>query len=136
MDILTEGKISKDVERSARKLGIKFKKITADITTNKYSNPTGDMKKYGKDHERVRMNQWMADVGGGTGLTKDNYEEAGEKLIKMLKSKYKLLKLQKFTSGKVARFINRKKDPRSEFRISYAKTAAGPYISYEGVYGE
>ena len=129
IDILTEGKISKDVERSARKLGIKFKKITADIDTNKFTGVN-------QPGERVRMNQWMADVGGGTGLTKDNYEEAGEKLIKMLKSKYKLLKLQKFTSGKVARFINRKKDPRSEFRISYAKTAAGPYISYNGVYGE
>ena len=129
MDILTEGKISKDVERSARKLGIKFKKITADIDTNKFTGVN-------QPGERVRMNQWMADVGGGTGLTKDNYQEAGDKLIKMLKSKYKLLKLQKFTSGKVARFINRKKDPRSEFRISYAKTAAGPYISYEGVYGE
>ena len=129
MDILTEGKISKDVERSARKLGIRFKKITADIDTNKFTGVN-------QPGERVRMNQWMADVGGGTGLTKDNYEEAGEKLIKMLKSKYKLLKLQKFTSGKVARFINRKKDPRSEFRISYAKTAAGPYISYNGVYGE
>ena len=129
MDILTEGKISNDVESSARKLGIRFKKITADIDTNKFTGVN-------QPGERVRMNQWMADVGGGTGLTKDNYEEAGEKLIKMLKSKYKLLKLQKFTSGKVARFINRKKDPRSEFRISYAKTAAGPYISYEGVYGE
>ena len=129
MDILTEGKISNDVESSARKLGIRFKKITADIDTNKFTGVN-------QPGERVRMNQWMADVGGGTGLTKDNYEEAGEKLIKMLKSKYKLLKLQKFTSGKVARFINRKKDPRSEFRISYAKTAAGPYISYNGVYGE
>ena len=129
MDILTEGKISNDVESSARKLGIRFKKITADIDTNKFTGVN-------QPGERVRMNQWMADVGGGTGLTKDNYQEAGEKLIKMLKSKYKLLKLQKFTSGKVARFINRKKDPRSEFRISYAKTAAGPYISYEGVYGE
>ena len=129
MDILTEGKISNDVESSARKLGIRFKKITADIDTNKFTGVN-------QPGERVRMNQWMADVGGGTGLTKDNYQEAGDKLIKMLKSKYKLLKLQKFTSGKVARFINRKKDPRSEFRISYAKTAAGPYISYEGVYGE
>ena len=129
MYILTEGKISNDVESSARKLGIRFKKITADIDTNKFTGVN-------QPGERVRMNQWMADVGGGTGLTKDKYEEAGEKLIKMLKSKYKLLKLQKFTSGKVARFINRKKDPRSEFRISYAKTAAGPYISYNGVYGE
>ena len=129
MDILTEGKISNDVESSARKLGIRFKKITADIDTNKFTGVN-------QPGERVRMNQWMADVGGGTGLTKDNYQEAGEKLIKMLKSKYKLLKLQKFTSGKVARFINRKKDPRSEFRISYAKTAAGPYIGYDGVYGE
>ena len=128
MDILTEGKISKDVERSARKLGIKFKKITADIDTNKFTGVN-------QPGERVRMNQWMADVGGGTGLTKDNYEEAGEKLIKMLKSKYKLLKLQKFTSGKVARFINRKKDPRSEFWISYDKTIAGPYISYRGLKG-
>ena len=129
MDILTEGKISNDVESSARKLGIRFKKITTDIDTNKFTGVN-------QPGERVRMNQWMADVGGGTGLTKDNYEEAGEKLIKMLKSKYKLLRLQKFTSGKAANFIKNKKDPRSEFRITYAKTAAGPYISYDGVYGE
>ena len=129
MYILTEGKISNDVESSARKLGIRFKKITADIDTNKFTGVN-------QPGERVRMNQWMADVGGGTGLTKDKYEEAGEKLIKMLKSKYKLLKLQKFKNSTIARFINKKKDPKSKFSISYAKSIAGPYISYDGLYGE
>ena len=53
-DLLTEGKISSDVERAARKLGIKFKKDTKVVTTNKFSNPTGDMKNFGKDHEDVK----------------------------------------------------------------------------------
>ena len=129
-DLLTEGKISSDVERAARKLGIKFKKDTKVVTTNKFSNPTGDMKNFGKDHERVKSDDWM------DRNPPSNWEELGDKLVKMLKSKYKVLKAQEFASGKSVRFINRKKDPRSEFTIGYAKSIAGAYISYDGLEGE
>ena len=129
-DLLTEGKISNDVDRAARKLGIKFVKKTKVVTTNKFSNPTGDMKNFGKDHERVKYDDWM------DRNPPSNWKELGDKLVKMLKSKYKVLKAQEFASGKSVRFINRKKDPRSEFRIGYAKSIAGAYISYDGVKGQ
>ena len=136
-DLLTEGKISSDVERAAKKAGFKFKKITNDITTNKFSNPKGDISKMGKDNERVRMNSWMSDTRrGGEGVTKENYKELGEKFIKLLKRKFKLIKYSKMGSGGYAKFMKDKKNPRTEFVIQYAKSMAGPYISYTGVYGE
>ena len=136
-DLINEGKISSDIERIGKKVGIKFKKITNDITTNKFSNPTGDVKKMGKDHERVRMNSWMADSRSGSdNITKQNVKEIGEKLIKLLKSKNKLIKYSKMGSGGYAKFMKDKKNPRTEFVIQYAKTIAGPYISYTGVFGE
>ena len=131
-DLLTEGKISSDVERAAKKAGFKFKKITNDITTNKFSNPTGDVKKMGKDVENVEMNQWMSDEKS---VTKQNYEELGMKLIKLLSSKYVPIKKEKYGDRGGVKFMNRKKDPRSEFWISYDKTIAGPYISYRGLKG-
>ena len=129
-DLLTEGKISSDVDNAARKLGIKFKKNTKVVTTNKFSNPTGDMKNFGKDHERVKYNDWM------DRNPPSNWKELGDKLVKMLKSKYKVVKVNKFTSGPMVTFIKDKKNPRTEFTISYAKTIAGPYISYDGLEGE
>ena len=85
-DILNEGKISSDIEKIGKKVGIKFRKITSDITTNKFSNPTGDVSKMGKDNERVRMNSWMADSRSGSdNITKQNVKEIGEKFIKLLK---------------------------------------------------
>ena len=81
----SKGKIAKEVEYAGKKLGIEFKKITNDITTNKFSNPTGDVSKMGKDNERVRMNSWMADSRSGSdNITKQNVKEIGEKLIKLL----------------------------------------------------
>ena len=47
-DILNEGKISSDIEKIGKKVGIKFKKITNDITTNKFSNPTVMLRKWVK----------------------------------------------------------------------------------------
>ena len=136
-DLINEGKISSDIERIGKKVGIKFKKITNDITTNKFSNPTGDVKKMGKDNERVRMNSWMADSRSGSdNITKQNVKEIGEKLIKLLKSKNKLIKYSKMGSGGYAKFMKDKKNPRTEFVIQYANTMAGPYISYTGVFGE
>ena len=136
-DILNEGKISSDIERIGKKVGIKFKKITNDITTNKFSNPKGDISKMGKDNERVRMNSWMADSRSGSDdITKQNVKEVGEKFIKLLKSKFKLIKYDKLASGGYAKFMKDKKNIRTEFVIQYAKSMAGPYISYTGVYGE
>ena len=57
---------------TAKKAGIKFKKIWSNVRTNKFSNPTGDVKKMGKDVENVEMNQWMSDEKS---VTKQNYEE-------------------------------------------------------------
>ena len=131
---LNEGKISSDIEKIGKKVGIKFRKITSDITTNKFSNPEGDINKMGKDNERVRMNQWMSlDVDG---LTKQNYKEMGEKFVKLLKGKFKLIKYDKLPNGGYAKFMKDKKNIRTEFVIQYAKSMAGPYISYTGVYGE
>ena len=136
VDLITE-RISSDVESAGKKAGIKFKKITNDITTNKFSNPKGDISKMGKDNERVRMNSWMADSRSGSdNITKQNVKEIGEKFIKLLKSKYKLIKYDKMGSGVYAKFMKDKKNIRTEFVIQYAKTMAGPYISYTGVYGE
>ena len=128
-DLLTEGKISSDVEKIARKVGIKFDKKTKSITTNRYSNPEGDISKFGKDTDDVKVNSWFAKGD-------DVDKQQAEKLIKMLKSKYKLLKTRNFTNSMIATFIKDKKNPRTEFTISYAKTIAGPYIAYEGLYGE
>ena len=128
-DLLTEGKISSDVEKIARKVGIKFDKKTKSITTNKYSNPEGDISKFGKDTDDVKVNSWFAKGD-------DVDKQQAEKLIKMLKSKYKLLKTRNFTNSMIATFIKDKKNPRTQFTISYAKTIAGPYIAYEGLVGE
>ena len=45
--LITEAKIVSDVERAAKKLGINFKKKVKTISTNKYSNPTGDASRMG-----------------------------------------------------------------------------------------
>ena len=66
-DLITES-IERDVESAGKKAGIRFKKISHDISTNKFRNPEGDMSKFGSDKERVRMNSWLADAGGGTGV--------------------------------------------------------------------
>ena len=97
--LITEAKITSDVERAAKKLGIKFDKKTKVVTTNKYSNPSGDMKRFGKDHEKVKMNQWMDDN------PKDMKNQTQE-LVKKLKSKYKLVKHNKYASGESFKFIN------------------------------
>ena len=127
-DILTEAKISSDVERAAKKLGIKFKKKVKTISTNKYSNPKGDASRFMKDIEKVKMNSWMD-------YNPQNYESQGRALVDALSSKYIRLKNNTYASGGSAVFINRKKDPKTEFTISYARSMSGPYISYDGVKG-
>ena len=131
-DLIKES-IASDIESAGKRAGIQFKKITNDITTNKFSNPTGDPSKIGKDSERVRMNSWMST---DKSVNKENYKEVGEKFIKLLKSKFKLIKYEKYSSGVYAKFMKDKKNIRTEFVIQWAKSMAGPYVSYTGVYGE
>ena len=123
MDILTEGKISNDVESSARKFGIKFKKKVKTKITNDFTGPN-------KKPERVKYNSWM-DYN-----PPDNYEDMGRDLISALSGKYVQMKRLKYARGGGVIFRKNRKDPKSEFTITYARTASGPYIAYDGVYGE
>ena len=123
MDILTEGKISNDVESSARKFGIKFKKKVKTKITNDFTGPN-------KKPERVKYNSWM-DYN-----PPDNYEDMGRDLISALSGKYVQMKRLKYTRGGGVIFRKNRKDPKSEFTITYARTASGPYIAYDGVHGE
>ena len=127
--LITEARIASNVERAAKKLGINFKKKVKTISTNKYSNPTGDSSRMGKDIEKVKKDDWMD-------YDPKDPENQTHELVKILQKKYKLLKVNKYTRGASFNFINKKKDPKSQFTISYAKTIAGPYISYDGVFGE
>ena len=54
----------------------------------------------------------------------------------VLQKKYKLVKHNKYARGEGFVFSKKNKDPKSIFSISYAKSMAGPYISYDGVLGE
>ena len=79
------------------------------------------------------MNSRMSDEKS---VNKENYKEVGETFIKLLKSKFKLIKYEKYSSGVYAKFMKDKKNIRTEFVIQWAKSMAGPYVSYTGVYGE
>ena len=127
MDILTEGKISNDVESSARKFGIKFKKKVKTKYTNKFMKPS---KGFDIKGENVKYNSWM-DYN-----PPDNYEDMGRDLISALSGKYVQMKRLKYARGGGVIFRKNRKDPKSEFTITYARTASGPYIAYDGVYGE
>ena len=107
-DLLTEGKITSDVERAAKKLGINFKKKVKTISTNKYSNPTG-------------------------GYTINTF---GNSLINALGGKYVQMKPLKYSNGGGMVFRKNRKDPKTEFTIVYTRSMSGPYISYEGVKGQ
>ena len=122
-DLITEGKISNDVESSARKFGIKFKKKVKTKITNDFTGPN-------KKPERVKYNSWM-DYN-----PPDNYEDMGRDLISALSGKYVQMKRLKYARGGGVIFRKNRKDPKSEFTITYARTASGPYIAYDGVYGE
>ena len=129
-DLLTEAKIASNVERAAKKLGINFKKKVKTISTNKYSNPTGDASRMGKDIEKVKKDDWMD-------YDPKDPENQTLKLVKLLQKKYKLLKVNKFASGASFIFTNNKRDPKSEFTIGYSSGGiGGGYISYDGVKGQ
>ena len=123
MDILTEGKISKDVERASRKFGIKFKKKVKTKITNDFTGPN-------EKPERVKYNSWM-DYN-----PPDNYEDMGRDLISALSGKYVQMKRLKYTRGGGVIFRKNRKDPKSEFTIIYANSFSGAYIGYIGVKGQ
>jgi len=121
-DLITEGKITSDVDRAAKKHGIKFKKKVKTKITNDF---TGVDEK----PERVKYDDWME-------YNPQNYKSQGMGLVSELMGKYIMLKNLKYTSGATAVFINRKKDPKSRFTITYANSFSGAYIAYEGVKGQ
>ena len=124
-DLLTEGKITSDVARAAKKLGIKFdKKKVRTIFTNDFTGVN-------EPGENVKYDSWM-DYN-----PPDNYEDMGRDLISALDGKYTRMKPLKYGSkGGGMIFRKKRKDPKTEFRITYARTFGGPYISYEGVKGQ
>jgi hypothetical protein len=121
-DLLTEAKIVSDVERAAKKIGIKFKKKVKTKFTNDFTGVN-------QPGENVKYDSWMD-------YNPQNYESQGRALVDALSSKYIRLKNNTYTSGGSAVFINRKKDPKTKFTITYARSMSGPYISYEGVKGQ
>ena len=120
--LITEGKITSDVDRAAKKHGIKFKKKVKTKITNDF---TGVDEK----PERVKYDDWME-------YNPQNYKSQGMGLVSELMGKYILVKNMKTTNGASAVFINRKKDPKSRFTITYANSFSGAYISYTGVKGQ
>ena len=121
--LITEGKITSDVDRAAKKLGIKFdKKKVRTIFTNDFTGVN-------EPGENVKYDDWMD-------YNPKNYESQGRALVDALSSKYIRLKHNTYSRGGSAVFINRKKDPKTKFTITYARSMSGPYISYEGVKGQ
>ena len=120
--LLKEGKITSDVDRAAKKHGIKFKKKVKTKYTNDF---TGTNEK----GEKVKYDSWMD-------YNPQNYESMGRALISALDGKYTRKKPLKYARGGGMIFRKNRKDPKSQFTITYARTISGPYISYDGVYGE
>ena len=120
--ILTEGKITSDVERAAKKIGIKFKKKVKTKITNDF---TGANEK----PEKVKYDDWMD-------YNPQNYESQGRALISALDGKYVRMKSLKYHNGGGMIFRKDRKDKKTEFMITYARAFSGPYISYNGVKGQ
>ena len=121
-DLITEGKITSDVDRAAKKHGIKFKKKVKTVFTNDFTGVN-------EPGEKVKYDDWME-------YNPQNYKSQGMGLVSELMGKYIMLKNLKYTSGATAVFINRKKDPKSRFTITYSMAISGAYISYTGVKGQ
>jgi ribosomal protein S11 len=60
----------------------------------------------------------------------------GRALISAVDGKYIRMKPLKWASGGGMVFRKDRKDPKSQFTITYARSMSGPYISYEGVKGQ
>ena len=119
---LTEGKIVSDVERAAKKIGIKFKKKVKTKFTNDFTGPD-------EKGEKVKYDSWMD-------YNPDNYESMGRALVEALSSRYVQMKRLKYSKGGGVIFRKNRKDPKSQFTITYARSFSGPYISFEGVKGQ
>ena len=78
-DLITEGKITSDVDRAAKKYGIKFKKKVKTKITNDF---TGVDEK----PERVKYDDWME-------YNPQNYKSQGMGLVSELMGKYILVKM-------------------------------------------
>ena len=125
--ILTEGKISSDIEKIAKKFDIKFKKKTKKVYTNAFMKPTQGFDMKGED---VTYDTWM---------DYDSPEDLDiEKFLKEISKKYKETDRLDSRSGPHVTFMNRKKDPKTKFVISIGNGMfpAGYYVSYEGVKGQ
>ena len=120
--LITEGKITSDVDRAAKKHGIKFKKKVKTKFTNDFTGPN-------EKGEKVKYDDWMD-------YNPQNYESQGRALISALDGKYTRMKPLKWASGGGMVFRKDRKDLKTEFRITYARSMSGPYISYEGVKGQ
>ncbi len=120
--ILTEGKITSDVDRAAKKHGIKFKKKVKTVFTNDFTGPN-------EKGEKVKYDDWMD-------YNPQNYKSQGMALVSELMGKYVQMKQLKYTNGGGMVFRKNRKDPKTEFTIMYARTFGGPYISFEGVHGQ
>ena len=120
--LITEGKITSDVDRAAKKIGIKFKKKVKTKFTNDFTGPN-------EKGEKVKYDDWMD-------YNPQNYKSQGMALISELMGKYVQMKQLKYTNGGGMVFRKNRKDPKTEFTIMYARTFSGPYISYTGVKGE
>ena len=121
-DLITEGKITSDVDRAAKKHGIKFKKKVKTVFTNDFTGVN-------EPGEKVKYDDWME-------YNPQNYKSQGMGLVSELMGKYILVKNNRSTNGASAVFINRKKDPKSRFTITYSHSFSGAYISYTGVKGQ
>ena len=126
-ELLTEGKISSDIERIAKKFDIKFKKKTKKVYTNAFMKPTQGFDMKGED---VIYDDWM-DYDSPEDLDID-------KFLKEISKKYKETDRLDSRSGPHVTFMNRKRDPKTRFVISIGNGMfpAGYYVSYEGVKGQ
>ena len=120
--LLTEGKIISDVDRAAKKIGIKFKKKVKTKFTNDFTGPN-------EKGENVKYDSWMD-------MNPDNYESMGRALVDALSGRYVQMKRLKYSNGGGIVFRKDRKDKKTEFTIIYTRSMSGPYISYEGVHGE
>ena len=120
--LIIEGKIISDVDRAAKKIGIKFKKKVKTKFTNDFTGPN-------EKGEKVKYDSWMD-------YNPQNYEVQGRALVSALGGRYVQMKPLKYSNGGGMIFRKDRKDPKSQFTITYARSMSGPYISYEGVKGQ
>ena len=120
--LLTEGKITSDVDRAAKKHGIKFKKKVKTKFTNDFTGVN-------EPGEDVKYDSWMD-------YNPQNYEVQGRALISALGGRYVQMKPLKYANGGGMIFRKDRKDKKTEFTIIYTRSMSGPYISFEGVHGQ